>query len=633
MSGSTWFRLATIPVLVCWLMAAASSVCLGQGKPSPNAAPKKAGCDFLSKSDAESILGTPVESRASSSAQCLFDNGNQAPNYKGVRFSVWYWASPKVNDLAERRKNIEDYPKWYAAGPLSSLVVKDVPDFADAAIWTWFGNGGTLHAFKGGTIQVEASITGLPEDAALQQAKALAAKPLGGTAGTGYVYAAPKLEPPKVAAAPPPPVPTPPPAKDAKPAPPISTATGKTFSQAPYITPSQFLSQVKEVSVTYAVAPSFTKYMSAAEQQRYVASALAQYGIAVRPNAPVTLLVTLDYHPSTIRETTTYTRGPDSVEDYHSHHFFLSLKFFVRAAAWRGGKFHLVAAAPASQSYFFAVNEGSEANKMVFGNKTIPQIKSMFTKYLAEGLKDIASNTEVDDTPWPVSSWSAKQKAAADAEFAKVMSSHSALDKRQIEGIDSVQLELDPDVKDKACEVDPSWRKFWNVELRRLGWVSTQGEAPVMLQHQFWCMEKQVVEFGGPKYVMISDIAYLWERNVVFELNGGLVRKWVLLFSLHRMATPLYKELSATMQGYIPRSIMEFSTDLTLDNQNVPVGAVPSDRGQTIPGDRDRKSPVQPAPGPGKSSETVRPAPVPPPAEGFGDLIGPGGFVRPPPGY
>ena len=47
MSGTTSFRPATIPVLVFWLMAAASSVCLAQGKPSPNAEVKKRACDIL----------------------------------------------------------------------------------------------------------------------------------------------------------------------------------------------------------------------------------------------------------------------------------------------------------------------------------------------------------------------------------------------------------------------------------------------------------------------------------------------------------------------------------------------------------------------------------------------------------
>jgi hypothetical protein len=111
----------------------------------------------------------------------------------------------------------------------------------------------------------------------------------------------------------------------------------------------------------------------------------------------------------------------------------------------------------------------------------------------------------------------------------------------------------------------------------------------------------------------------------------GIGQKW----------TPLYDQVQATSQSYILRSIMEFSSDLTVGTRNVPVVAVLYDPRPMIPSYGDRKSPVPPAPGasfnpgasPGKSPETVRPAPVPPPAEGFGDLIEPGGFVRPPPGY
>ena len=88
------------------------------------------------------------------------------------------------------------------------------------------------------------------------------------------------------------------------------------------------------------------------------------------------------------------------------------------------------------------------------------------------------------------------------------------------------------------------------------------------------------------------------------------------------MATPLYDQVRATSQGYILRSIMEFSSDLTVGTRHVPVVAVTSDPRRATPSAGDRES-----------SETVRPAPVPRPAEGFGDLIGPGDIIRPPPGY
>jgi hypothetical protein len=163
--------------LVMWLSIFAGSACYAQGKKP---------CDFITKSDAESILGSPVNARKDNQYECGFAEPgftSKAPKNKQVSVSVWYSAAPDPNDYAVRRKNIVDYKA-------ASDVVKDVAGFADAAIWKWTpGWGGTLVAFKGGTIQTEVTISGLPEDAALQNAKTLAAKPLAGSARSGYAYA------------------------------------------------------------------------------------------------------------------------------------------------------------------------------------------------------------------------------------------------------------------------------------------------------------------------------------------------------------------------------------------------------------------------------------------------------------
>jgi hypothetical protein len=52
------------------LIAAGSSVCFAQGAPPQNAELNKKACDFLSKADAESILGQPVEQRTNNPTQC-----------------------------------------------------------------------------------------------------------------------------------------------------------------------------------------------------------------------------------------------------------------------------------------------------------------------------------------------------------------------------------------------------------------------------------------------------------------------------------------------------------------------------------------------------------------------------------
>lgn len=144
---------------------------------------KKKACDFITPSDAESILGQPVEMNLNNTSVCSFISANKVPPIKQVHFSVWFEGSP--DDYAVVRKDISDHQG-------ATEVVKDLPNFSDAAIWRWIPPAwGQLSAFKGGTIRVVVSITGIPEDAALQNAKALAARPLGATARTGYVYAPP----------------------------------------------------------------------------------------------------------------------------------------------------------------------------------------------------------------------------------------------------------------------------------------------------------------------------------------------------------------------------------------------------------------------------------------------------------
>jgi len=50
---------ATNFVLLLWLTAVGGSVCYAQANIPQNAELDRKACDFLSKSDAESILGTP----------------------------------------------------------------------------------------------------------------------------------------------------------------------------------------------------------------------------------------------------------------------------------------------------------------------------------------------------------------------------------------------------------------------------------------------------------------------------------------------------------------------------------------------------------------------------------------------
>ena len=73
------------------------------------------------------------------------------------------------------------------------MSYKELPDVGDAAFWVWAGGYyGALYAFRGGMVEVAVKISGVPENMALATAKKLAARALGGTGKTGFVYAARK---------------------------------------------------------------------------------------------------------------------------------------------------------------------------------------------------------------------------------------------------------------------------------------------------------------------------------------------------------------------------------------------------------------------------------------------------------
>ena len=130
---------------------------------------------------------------------------------------------------------------------------------------------------------------------------------------------------------------------------------------------------------------------------------------------------------------------------------------------------------------------------------------------------------------------------------------------------------MNPELDEECGKADPSWRDFWSAEFVRHGWVKP--EQGVTLEHFLNCRWVQYLGMDG--YYHLVDTIILYEPHVVFELNGKLFRKRSALFSTHRMITTMGDRLAEAQQGFIPRSIMQFSTDLTLGKRAVPaIGSV-----------------------------------------------------------
>jgi hypothetical protein len=548
-------------LLLCWLVLVSAAHCLAQSSPAQNAQLNKKACDYLSKTEAEAILGAPVELERDNPFECMF--GPVGPisrdGDKVVRLSVWFWTSPQVNQYADTKEGI---PVTYRFNP---PVVTDVPDLGDAAMWVSVRGSGALWAFKGGTIQVEVAIAGLPDAEALRSAKAIAAKAMGGAAGTGFAYrGTPKANTAASAV------------EDAQ------TATlirqGKSYSQAPRITQSQFLKSVKEVSLTLRPASSLTKYIPAAEQRSTIERELTKYGVAVRPNAQVSLLATIEHEVSAFTRTVTQG-GSTNKTTYPIHGLGVELKFFVRAAAWRSGKFHLIAASPAWGSAAGTVYEYNETQKAVFrDDPTAKDLRAELTSGVETALKSMASTTDVDPTPWPVTSWTAREKAAADAEFLKIMSPQTAIEKRQVDGLTAApKLNLAPTIKSQDCAADSSWSGLWERAFQRVGLVEKPGTPTLWLSHHYDCY---VTDPVSPVHIYrLTDWISLVETDLVFELNGSFVRKSGEILSGGSSQYGLKEDAAPpTKNGYFSRSIGDFLIDLATGNANAPPIAAPRPR-------------------------------------------------------
>jgi hypothetical protein len=356
------------------------------------------------------------------------------------------------------------------------------------------------------------------------------------------------------------------------------------YSQAVSIDDSEFLATVKEVSLNLQSDASLAQYISLAGQRNEIISALAGYGITVRPNAHVTLVVTVTDHRPVIEYRNVRTKVVE--ETIVVHGIYISLRFFVKAAALRNGKLHLVWAAPETSFSGSSLAEDNSTRKLLFGDPTLQDNQKMFASVLGDCLKALTPPVPPEPTslqgiraaaarqqgpppveaPWVVNSWTEKARAAVDAEFVRIMSPGTPVDKTPLEGLaGSPEIVLDPHFDHDDCKADAAWSSRWAGVFQRLHWTAPQQPPAISLNHFFSC----VYAYGAPpRYFALSDNIFLREANVVFQLNGKLVRKWVSLVTAHHEQFALEDDLGSSLADFIPRNIQDFLTDLVLGNSS-----------------------------------------------------------------
>ena len=138
-----------------------------------------------------------------------------------------------------------------------------------------------------------------------------------------------------------------------------------------------------------------------------------------------------------------------------------------------------------------------------------------------------------------------------DAEFVRIMSPGTPVDKTPLEGLTGApEIVLDPNFDHDDCKADAAWRSRWASVFQRLHWTDPQQPPAISLNHFFSC----VYAYGPapPRYFALSDSIFLKEANVVFQLNGKLVRKWVSLVTAHHEQFALEDDLAGRLNDFIP---------------------------------------------------------------------------------
>lgn len=165
--------------------------CLGAGSWVGFAQTKNA-CSIITKAEAEAVVGTALQPPQATpkGTTCRYlepGYGEDPAKKKQVTIALFQTSDPHDTDVNLRRQATADDRS------LLPVVTREVPNFGDEAIWVWAGGYfGALYAFKGGTTEVGVKISGISETAALAAAEKFAARALGGTGKSGFLYAPPE---------------------------------------------------------------------------------------------------------------------------------------------------------------------------------------------------------------------------------------------------------------------------------------------------------------------------------------------------------------------------------------------------------------------------------------------------------
>ena len=318
---------------------------------------------------------------------------------------------------------------------------------------------------------------------------------------------------------------------------PVDPLVGGAYGSAPFLTPKGFMQELREVRLVVNVKAEAVQVPESAWRS-VVEHHLNRRGITVSEHASVTATVSMTH----LRLSLT---GP-------ANEILVQLDFGLKTAVQRGGPFTIMNVSPASTFRWYVwVGDGPSLAST---------LRDQFASTIDQMLDVVSSDDPAEKGADRSSSrWSAAAAAPLNAQFENALKLRlSRPGNRTLMGLRSfpeIRVELGAEAGQFLNE--QAVREVWRNELRAAGLQGTDGP-PWMIRHS---IVAAVQNIARRTIHHCLDVREVFQRDVVYPLNGRLVRSDIRITWSHTLAFCSQGQERTKLEGLVTEHARALAND------------------------------------------------------------------------
>jgi hypothetical protein len=343
---------------------------------------------------------------------------------------------------------------------------------------------------------------------------------------------------------------------------PASRGTGTSYVDSSWLTPARFLARLKQVAVFLDVEPSVLQHVRSGEVRAMLVRELATRGIAEHAAAPVRLRAHVLHRRATFttqrvsRNTGQPVRTPTREP---VQHLVVWLRFEVTAGVLRQDTVHVLNVVPADG---YSMRGWSQERE-----PPAERLSAQLTQGFKEALASVAANdAPAEPARWRASNWTPAEAAAMHSRFIEALKS-GARERRTFRDI-AVEPELSVVIGEAA-------RRFmsrrdvedrWQAQFAHLG-LTPQPTTGLYIEHRIYALNDdastaaRVWGVDGMPFHHLSQVLLLFEKDVVYRLDGAYYRSDVQLQGWAKTGFSLPQDAKQTLEEHVAAAIEEFGRE------------------------------------------------------------------------